>query len=279
LRELLAWLWTGVVEPVLDFLDLRHRTDDWPRLWWCPAGLLGLLPLHAAQTYDPERGADTGTVDRVVSAYTPTLKALLEARKRQVSGDGPGQRLLVALRHTPGLAELPYVTAESELTRAAPEPTAALEDDAAGRDAVRTALSRHRHLHFAGHSKQDSGLPGASCLRLHDGPLTVAEICDLELRDADVAFLSSCEGGAADPDLPDETLDLAGALLIAGYRQVIAVAWAVTDETAPEVVRHIYGHGASSAEPWVAKALHTAVRAVRDRLPPVEWAGYRYSGV
>ncbi|MFG2953774.1 CHAT domain-containing protein [Streptomyces sp. NPDC048291] len=102
------------------------------------------------------------------------------------------------------------------------------------------------------------------------------------MRGAGIAFLSSCEGGAADPDLPDETLDLAGALLIAGYRQVISAAWAVMDETAPEVVRHVYGHekpAAGAAEPWGAQALHTAVRAVRDRLPPVEWAGYRYSGV
>lgn len=282
LRELLAWLWTRIVEPVLDGLGLAHRAGDWPRLWWCPASLLGLLPLHAAQTYDVGRGMDTGTVDRVVSSYTPTLRALLETRRRPVPVDGTADRLLVALRHTPALPELPYVSEESALTRAAPEPTETLEDEGARRDAVLAALSRHRHLHFAGHSRQDSGRPGASCLRLYDGPLTVAEICDLELRDADVAFLSSCEGGASDPDLPDETLDLAGALLIAGYRQVIAAAWAVTDGTAPEVVRHIYGFGtptASAGEPWVAAALHAAVRAVRDRLPPLEWAGYRYSGV
>ncbi|MFI8194490.1 CHAT domain-containing protein [Streptomyces sp. NPDC085946] len=282
LRELLAWLWTRVVEPVLDTLRLGHRAEGWPRLWWCPASLLGLLPLHAAQTYDPERGVDTGAVDRVVSAYTPTLRALLEARKRQIPATAPAGRLLVALRHTPELSELPYVTMEAALTRATPEPTEILEDAGARREAVRAGLSRHRHLHFAGHSRQDSSRPGASCLRLHDGPLTVAEICDLELQGTDVAFLSSCEGGASDPDLPDETLDLAGALLIAGYRQVIAAAWAVTDETAPQVVQHIYSHGtpaAGTGEPWVAEALHTAVRAVRDRLPPVEWAGYRYSGV
>lgn len=77
------------------------------------------------------------------------------------------------------------------------------------------------------------------------------------------------------------SLDLAGALLIAGYRQVVAAAWAVTDESASEVVRLVYGRAtsATAAEPWVADALHGAVRAVRDRLPPVQWAGYRYSGV
>jgi len=158
---------------------------------------------------------------------------------------------------------------------------------ALGADVRPRAGRRHRHgrpgrvgLHTDSEGAVGgSGLPGASCLLLHDGPLTVAEICDVELRDADVAFLSSREGGAPNPGLPDETLDLAGALLISGYRQVIAVAWAVTDETAPEVVRHVYGHGASSAEPWGAEAPHAAVRALRDRLAPVEWAGCRYIGV
>jgi hypothetical protein len=69
----------GGLAPVQGGEETGQPPGERPRLWWCPAGPLGLLPLHSALTYDPERGADTGTVDRVVSAYTPTLKALLEA--------------------------------------------------------------------------------------------------------------------------------------------------------------------------------------------------------
>jgi hypothetical protein len=39
--------------------------------------------LHAAQRYDPDLAEDSGVMDRVISSYAPTIRALKAA--------GPGQ--------------------------------------------------------------------------------------------------------------------------------------------------------------------------------------------
>ncbi|TEB36926.1 hypothetical protein FA13DRAFT_1787223 [Coprinellus micaceus] len=49
-------LWTEVVKPILDMLNLA-RVDDpskvpLTRIWWCPTGPLSFLPLHAAGVYE-----------------------------------------------------------------------------------------------------------------------------------------------------------------------------------------------------------------------------------
>ncbi|CAM5605549.1 CHAT domain-containing protein [Streptomyces canarius] len=60
---------------------------DWPRLWSCAAGVIATLPLHAAGYRDPddvEPGHAAETVmDRAVSSYTATLRALLRAHDRR----------------------------------------------------------------------------------------------------------------------------------------------------------------------------------------------------
>ena len=62
----------------------RATRPTWPRLWWCPTGPLTLLPLHTAGHHvEAAAGASPPrtVLDRVVSSYTPTLRALLEARR------------------------------------------------------------------------------------------------------------------------------------------------------------------------------------------------------
>jgi hypothetical protein len=96
LRQVLGWLWDKIAGPVLDTLGYAHRSGELPRLWWCPTGLLGLLPLHAAQRYDSGQARDTGVIDRVVSSYTPTIRALnsaeFKARMVGVYEDTTAQR-------------------------------------------------------------------------------------------------------------------------------------------------------------------------------------------
>ncbi|MYX40196.1 hypothetical protein GTW59_03695, partial [Streptomyces sp. SID89] len=67
-------------EPVLERLGLLDAPagEEWPRLWWSPGGALAALPLHAAGHHDGRRSV----LDRVVSSYTPTVRALAYARAR-----------------------------------------------------------------------------------------------------------------------------------------------------------------------------------------------------
>jgi hypothetical protein len=77
----LGWLWDTVAGPVLDALGITGPPRDgepWPRLWWCPSGVLSFLPLHAAGHHDT--AYDT-VLDRVVCSVTPTLRALAHSRR------------------------------------------------------------------------------------------------------------------------------------------------------------------------------------------------------
>nr|WSW42550.1 hypothetical protein OG296_05105 [Streptomyces sp. NBC_01001] len=87
LRKLQVWMWDVIAEPVLDALGFTcvpdGSTSTWPRVWWCPTGPLTLLPLHTAGHHRDLAGgrhAPRTVLDRVVSSYTPTLRALLEAQ-------------------------------------------------------------------------------------------------------------------------------------------------------------------------------------------------------
>jgi hypothetical protein len=281
LRGELAWLWTVVAEPVLRALGLRHRDEGWPRLWWCPTSLLSLLPLHAAQSYDRERGVDSGVIDRVVSSTVPTVRSLIEARARRGPRGPLGPALLVALSQSPGRPPLLQVRDEVDWLRDHAD-TVELIDAAATVNGVRELLGRHAWLHFAGHSSLDTTVPGRSGLHLHNGTLSVGDIAEIDLSQAELAFLSSCEGGAVDPAIPDEPLHIAGAMLMAGYRHVIAAAWVVGDETASELSERVYApllsaSGLDTGE--VARSLQQAIMAVRAGSGPESWAAHLHSGV
>ena len=76
LNQILGWLWDVATGPVLDALGYRTQPAPdvlWPRLWWAPGGLLGLLPIHAAGHHgdpanDPGRRV---VIDRVISLLHP----------------------------------------------------------------------------------------------------------------------------------------------------------------------------------------------------------------
>ncbi|MFG2953777.1 CHAT domain-containing protein [Streptomyces sp. NPDC048291] len=291
LRETLAWLWTAVAGPVLAGLGLDHRDDDWPRLWWCPTGPLSLLPLHAAQRYDPARLRDTGVADRVISSYTPTLRSLIAARRPPAVPEdptGPRGLLTVCVPHLPGRPRLRHAAREVRAVRAAQPPGPADGSRVlAGRGAtlarVTAELHRYRGLLFVGHSAQSPSDPGRAALYTQDGPLTMREIAALRLRTADLAYLSSCESALGDLSLPDEALSLAGALQIAGFRQVVASLWAVLDAGAPEITGGFFGRlalppAAAAGAEGPATALHAVLRSARLTNSPLVWAGYCHTG-
>ena len=46
--EVLGWIWDTITEPVLTALGHIATPGDkgsWPRVWWCPVGILAYLPL------------------------------------------------------------------------------------------------------------------------------------------------------------------------------------------------------------------------------------------
>ncbi len=112
IRTVLVWLWDAVAEPVLRVLGCTATPpqDAWPRVWWCPTGAMAALPLHAAGHHgdlaDPARRENPRTVlDRVVSSYTTTVRALAYARSHQP--DPADGALIIAVKDAAGGVPLP----------------------------------------------------------------------------------------------------------------------------------------------------------------------------
>lgn len=230
LGDILAWLWDTITGPVLD----AWPPSVPPQVWWMPAGLLGLLPLHAAG-----RPGQPGALDRVTSSYTPTLRVLAETR-RQAASVVPRRQLNVALRHVPGLPDLPGSAAEAEdLYRRHPD-TPPLRDRDATTARVLAALPDATWAHFACHASADLAAPSQSGLRLYDGTLTIPDISGLHMPQAELAYLSACSTANQGLQAVDESIHLASAFQIAGFRHVIASLWPVDDVIAATVARSFY---------------------------------------
>ncbi|MER6348755.1 CHAT domain-containing protein [Streptomyces sp. NPDC001595] len=290
LAAVARWMWDAVAEPVLDAVGLRGRPTaegDWPLLKWCPTGPFTTLPLHAAGHHGAEAGRSV--LDRVVSSYTPTLRALVAAGgagprggTRPVRGGNDGL-LLVSVPEVAGQVQLAGVTAERGLLeRLLPtDMITVLHGADATRARVLAELPHHRWVHFSCHGDQDVTDPGNGGLLLHDGRLTVTELA-ARGHPADFAFLSACKTATGGIALADEVVSLAAALRFTGYRHVLATLWSVYDTAATDVVADVYAALVSPGGGLVpersAQALHRAVRGLRDTGPLSSWVPFVHIG-
>lgn len=305
LRETLEWLWDTAAEPVLDalgYLNGPAPDRDWPRVWWVPGGLLSCLPLHAAGYHtDPARPSRT-VMDRVVSSYAPTVRALRYAREHAAAAEETATRgLIVAMPTTPGISgRLTHVLAEASRVRSRlpcavvlTEPDnitgmADLPENVPTKASVIARLPDSHIAHFACHGAIDPANPSDSMLLLHDhntSPLTVASLTPVKLNRAQLAYLSACHTAfTSPPHLVDEAIHLTSAFLLAGFPRVVGTLWAINDAHALEIADAFYGDLATASEgidtKQAAQALHRAIRALRDEQPatPYLWAAYMHAG-
>lgn len=276
----LDWLWRAVAGPVLDAAVPAGGPGEWPRLWWCPTGLLTLLPLHAAAPLD----GGPGLLDRVIPSYTASLRALARARQAVPEAPAPVDRaLVVSLPHLPGLPDLPGAEREAQIVRGHLTRGRTLSGATATPAAVVAELRGHPVAHLSCHGRQDLRDPLRGRLALTGGPLQVRDLWRPGTAPAALAVLSACEtvrGGAA---LPDEVLTLGTAFQLAGFRQVVGALWPISDPVTVQLCADLY---AALAVPGgidpdrAAVALHDAVRRLRATLPGRAelWAAYAHLG-
>jgi hypothetical protein len=310
LHAVLAWMWDTITGPVLAELGYTvtpGTTDRWPRVWWCPVGLLAYLPLHAAGHHsdltsdDPALRARPRTVlDRVIPSYTATLRELGYARTRPAAHSqaflsvqrqpsdpaSPRGTVIVAVPKAPGVPPLPGVSVEAQAladlipgARILPDPT---------RDRVLDALASHTVAHFACHGYANLANPAASQLILPDhetAPLTVAHIAARRVI-SELAYLSACDTAVTSQELADEAVHISGACHLAGYQHVIGTLWPVMDQAATELANAFYTyltHGGVSPPDTrlAANALHHAIRNLRAQYPasPALWASHTHTGI
>jgi hypothetical protein len=295
LGDTLGWLWEALAAPVLDRLDITGPSPGGKvtrRLWWCVSGLLSFLPVHAAGHHHTRFDAAPATViDRVISSYTPTIRALAHARRSfvtdRISRPYAVDRVVaVAVPHIPGAPELDLPGAQAEVTKLQQlfhDRVTVLTGQQATRDTVLQALREGRWAHFACHGASDLTNPSASYLRLTDyrqRPLTMVDVARLRL-DADLAFLSACSTSRPGGRLADEAIHLASAFQLAGYRHVIATLWPIDDQYAVDLTGELYTDLATEGTAAAAATvLHGVTRRLRNRWlrSPSVWASHIHAG-
>ncbi|CAA7264414.1 unnamed protein product [Cyclocybe aegerita] len=298
-ETLLASLWQLIVKPVFDFMGLTSTSGsitERQRLWWCPTGRFAFLPVHAAGiNFGKANGEYTSKY--VVSSYTPTLSALISARLQNASSPPivkDLKTLILAQPTTNGHQDLPMTLHELELVEKTIPPPSLLH---VGNGRIsetninRTVgeamehLSQASILHLACHGHQDRIDPLSSGFELQDGRLTIAKLISSQMPHAVLAFLSACESASNDLDVPDEALNLAAAMLYAGFRSVIGTMWTMNDDDGPEVACMIYKELFKSPDDHldpkvIARALDSAVRNLQAKgVPPSRWATYIHVGI
>jgi hypothetical protein len=288
--DILAWMWDVITGPILTSLGHGSTPDPgqpWPRVWWCPVGILGYLPVHAAGHHGNTamaRPHPRTVIDRVISSYITTVRGLGYARA-QHPDPAADSALIVAVTSASGAGTLEGVTAEAD-TIARLLPRAQILPDPT-RQAVLDSLPGRTLAHFACHGYANWADPGASMLILpgdRAAPLTVADISTLHLTGS-LAYLSACDTTVTSPNLADEAIHITGAFHLAGYAHVIGTLWPADDTTARDLACDIYrhltrdGHAPPDAS-HAADALHHATRRLRDQHPdkPALWAAHTHTG-
>jgi len=275
LLERLKWLWDVVAGPVLDALRFLEAvtTGEWPRVCWILTGPFSSLPIHAAG-YHCTPGSQT-VLDRVVSSYSPSIKAPLYAsRKAQRSrGRAFDKTVLVSMNTIPGCSGLLFAKAEMiELDILLPASISRETLQEPLKERVMTSLDGCPISHFAGHGKSDRSDPSNSTLLMADwqtNPLTVKDLVSLKLHQNPplLAYLSACSTGLnLTTNLIDEGIHLMSACQLAGFRHVIGSLWEVSDKHCVDVAKDVYNAmiKAGMSDASVSQGLHNAIRNLRD---------------
>jgi tetratricopeptide (TPR) repeat protein len=292
LKPALRYVWDDIVVPIFDTLRFSiNGNSDQPqhRIWWYPTGPLTFIPIHAA---GPGRGIDVSRL--VCSSYVTTLSSHFHAKKKMELGvKGQLKLLAVSQPETPGQESLPLSMDEVDTVVQAvssagwpAEDIVHLNGSEATVEQVSCALNSSSWIHFACHGMQHPKSGMDSAFALHNGYLELSQIASKRLSTGQFAFLSACNTAAGIEQLPGEAIHLAGALQFAGFPNVIATMWSVSDKDASIVARHVYEYlfrnrfeGCNPSE--AATALSHAVLLLREHesMTVDRWAPFIHFGI
>ncbi|KAJ7900804.1 CHAT domain-containing protein, partial [Mycena leptocephala] len=223
--DLLAWLWTNVVEPVYEMLASHGIHSG--RLWWLPTGSFAGLPLHACPP-----------TNQFIHSYTSILGSLLEAQAQKPSMT-PYKVGVVGVTHT-GPGSRNYLKGvEQEVKKIfsvikSPNIKCVMGEQATP-DAVKQQLKNSSWVHLACHGTQDLREPTKTRLLLYDGVLDLETILHMSLPNAELVFLAACQTAMGDAELVNESFHLGGGFIAAGFRGAIGTLWSMDDRDGPAV--------------------------------------------
>ncbi|KAG5657339.1 hypothetical protein KAF25_005903 [Fusarium avenaceum] len=273
----LSWLWEAATKPILDFIGfakLPGTDENWPRVCWIPTGPLCSYPLHAAGLHGV--GLSETVIDRVMSSYSSSVKAIIDGRRPTVTrmGTTRARSILISMEDTPGATKLPFAGREIEMLHSL-HPTMSLDPiNAKSKQDVISKLQECSVFHFAGHGFTDRQDPSKSHLVLQNNgqsdSLEVGTLLSMNLRQNPpfLAYLSACGTGQIKNDtFFDESIHLISAFRLAGFRHVVGTLWEVNDEYCIDMARITYEgiRDGGMTDDSVCKGLHKASRELRKR--------------
>ncbi|KAH7140518.1 CHAT domain-containing protein [Dactylonectria estremocensis] len=306
--DYLSWLWHACVKHIIAEISTTQKqlSEGLPRVWWIGSGLASSMPFHAAGVH--ARRSTENTYSRMISSYTPSIKALAYARnqaKRPQEALAAQDTMVIATMPTspkrPGDKKAPKdlpgaIEEMGKLLNSARShiSTTALTHPSA--DQVLEVLKTCRIAHFACHGTSDYSDPSNSGLILQKsaGPdeafeqdrLTVQRVSELRLRSEQIAYLSACstaENKAA--RLSDEVIHVVSGFQVAGFPHVVGCLWPAGDSECVGVAKRFYslvlrGNQSAINNNEVALALQEAVMVVRagDLSMPLNWAQFVHYG-
>ena len=277
--EVLCWLWEVLAKPVLDALgfNMPIEGDHAHRMWWIPTGPLSLFPIHAAGNYLGDDPASSQSVlDRVISSYSSSFKAIICGRKRTLEPTTK-QALLLSMDQTPKSSALPLAAKEINMLQTVCSSIGleCVQPDRRTTTEIMPLLFNSTVFHFAGHGHTERQDPSKSHLLVGEGGekehITAADLMSINLRKSApfLAYLSACgTGRVTDEKSYDESIHLVGAFQLAGFRHVVGTLWEVRDEVCVDMAQLFYqgiGSDGLTRDESICTALHKATLELRRR--------------
>jgi CHAT domain-containing protein len=252
----------------------KYLLDVAPPIVYAPSLTL-LLTLVGREALEPKAKAEQPVLTLGDPVYGGSPNAPAQAR----SGD------LRTRYGTLGgkLLRLPYTATESHWVKQALEPVSLrsvqLLESQATEAAVRSKIQGRRIVHLACHGLADQAYGnffGALALTpgpqnsgsTNDGFLTLAEVCELDLRGNELTLLSACQTNFGPQQQGEGVWALTRGFLVAGSRRVMASNWVVDDKAAATLVYHFAANiaaGEKTGELDYAAALCRAKQTVRKQ--------------
>ena len=261
---------------------------------WCATGPLAFLPLHAAGIYgSSDSTLNINLLDHTTSSYTPTIASLLidSVDHSELPFTVP-RTLLISQPDTPGQKYLPGTTRETESIQKI-IPAECINHLNAEDATVSTVIESMEHcqwVHLACHGIQNEMDPLQSAFILYDGKLTLGRLMAMKLKNVKLAFLSACQTATGDQKLPEEAVNLAAGMLVAGFTSVVGTLWSIEDRDGSILAEAFYSRLIGNSQCLerqdgrlrVAYALHEAVKELRDKVGVhnfARWVPFVHFGV
>jgi tetratricopeptide (TPR) repeat protein len=279
LDKLTDWLWRAAMG------DILKAVGPAKELVLIPAGMLNLLPLHAAWEAAPN--APCGRrylIDLLEIRYSPNAAAL-PTNPPAWTGFESGLALLIGDPAPTTAPALPSAREEVKAIASYFPRHQELLGRSATRDAVMTALSQCDVAHFACHAASSLDHPLDSFFLLaNDETLDLGAILANVGGRRRLAVLAACETAVLGVKIPNENVSLATGLIRAGTTAVVASSWSVFDTSASILMQDFYrlwrgtGREPADALRQAQLRLREGRMGLSDFTHPIHWAAFRYVG-